>query len=101
MNPILATYIGTLSLTGWVTRKLQPYGERNSEPETGLQVLSMVPIGPFIAPPIIFGYYMAEQHDNLLYKMYPKFYQKKIDIYLESRPKWEFNGRTGNPQITF
>src|SRR5579863_4504406 len=104
MNPAIIAYLGTLGLYGWSYHKSESYGCRNTEPETGLQVISMIPVlGLLIAPPVLSGYGLACAHDKLLYRMRPNFYQKKIDDYVNTRPKYEYIGgrSTGNPQITY
>ena len=102
MNLAIKAYLGTLGLCGWYYHKSESYGYRNTEPETGLQVLSMIPVlSLFIVPivsPALFGYGLACAHDKLLYRMRPKFYQKKIDDYENTLPKYEYSGGGSNWQ---
>lgn len=87
------------------------YAYRQCEPETGYQIVTIIPIINVIYIPSHIGYYCGTLHDKLLYKLRPQYYQNKIDKYLELRKKinkqeqedrrFKSYGGTGNTQITF
>ena len=85
------SYIGYLGWNSYKKRKnilylelgdeKYSYGFRNTESDTGLQVLSYFPAIFILGIPFICGIWIAHEHDKLLYKMYPIYYQEKIDMY--------------------
>ena len=94
---------------GFATWKSKSYGHRNCEIDSGIGVISMIPIINIIfGLPFIIGYELGEQHDKLLHYWNPKYYQKEIDeyrneqhrLYLESQKDRQHASCKGNPQIT-
>lgn len=108
----LFPFIATFTSIGWLSRKSPSYGERHTYHDSGLQVWTMIPgISIAIFPPIYLGYYLAELHDKLIYMIWPTYYQKRIDDFVEKerteavereldRQKNGWGSGSGNPQIT-
>ncbi len=103
---LIGAFSAILGLGGWHYYRCNSYGERNATVDTGIQVVSMIPgISIVITPPVLIGYGLAQGYDNLLYWLWPMYYQKLIDDFLKDNYNDnEYDGRgpsTGNPQITY
>lgn len=68
----------------YAIRKIDWYDEK-------ICYIIFIPVfGVIIGFPFYFGYFLSMNHDNLLYKMYPNYYQKKLDEYIKIKKIKEY-----------